>query len=352
MGQHHEQDHQSMKALLLLLALLPALALGAEGDIPIVQPDGTVQTKTVSGDISIAADGSVTVDAIQAGDDADTLGSGTAADGYVLTADGSAGAAWEAAPAGGSSVWWTDVNYSTDANPAPDCDEQYLIDAGAWAATRTLTLPTDCTYGQRVAVMLEDVAAGSGLTITGDINGTTGEWSKLLLRGERVTLLNVGGTQWMVEQDGRTAAYSIIKGDLSDEQDNSESAGTFIEIGVMDDLSGVTNAFVGYGGDYSVDDDASTLTARRASKVVVCGGYGGPPASAAGWGQIVIENATTSAAIAPKWSFNASDQLGGAWCMLDTASVGDVYQMRLRSSTGDLGANQQPANFLSIQEVR
>jgi hypothetical protein len=38
--------------------------------------------------------------ALQAGDDAASLGSGEATDGYVLTADGTGGAAWEA-PSGG-----------------------------------------------------------------------------------------------------------------------------------------------------------------------------------------------------------------------------------------------------------
>jgi hypothetical protein len=46
-----------MKTGLLLLALLPALAFSAEGDIPIVQSDGTIQTKAVSGDVSIEPDG-------------------------------------------------------------------------------------------------------------------------------------------------------------------------------------------------------------------------------------------------------------------------------------------------------
>lgn len=39
--------------------------------------------------------------ALEAGDDAATLGSGAADDGWILTADGAGGAAWEAAAAGG-----------------------------------------------------------------------------------------------------------------------------------------------------------------------------------------------------------------------------------------------------------
>jgi hypothetical protein len=49
LGQHHKQHHQPMnRFLLLLLPLLPALAFGAAGDVPIEQADGTIQTKSAS----------------------------------------------------------------------------------------------------------------------------------------------------------------------------------------------------------------------------------------------------------------------------------------------------------------
>lgn len=50
-----------------------------------------------------AAQGSTADSAVQPGDDADTLGSGDATDGWVLTADGAGGAAWEA-PAGSATT--------------------------------------------------------------------------------------------------------------------------------------------------------------------------------------------------------------------------------------------------------
>lgn len=52
-------------------------------------------------DFATAAQGGLADTAVQPGDDADTLGSGDATDGYVLTADGAGGAAWEAASGGG-----------------------------------------------------------------------------------------------------------------------------------------------------------------------------------------------------------------------------------------------------------
>lgn len=61
---------------------------------------GTAAT-TDSTDYATASQGALADTAVQPGDDADTLGSGDAADGYVLTADGVGGAAWEAASGGG-----------------------------------------------------------------------------------------------------------------------------------------------------------------------------------------------------------------------------------------------------------
>lgn len=51
-----------------------------------------------TGDFATAAQGALADTAVQPGDDADTLGSGAATDGHVLTADGAGGAAWEAVP--------------------------------------------------------------------------------------------------------------------------------------------------------------------------------------------------------------------------------------------------------------
>lgn len=53
-------------------------------------------------DYATAAQGGLADTAVQPGDDANTLGSGAATDGYVLTADGVGGAAWEVASGGGA----------------------------------------------------------------------------------------------------------------------------------------------------------------------------------------------------------------------------------------------------------
>lgn len=54
-----------------------------------------------AGDFATAAQGALAGTAVQPSDDAGTLGSGAAADGQVLTADGAGGAAWETPTGGG-----------------------------------------------------------------------------------------------------------------------------------------------------------------------------------------------------------------------------------------------------------
>ena len=67
-----------------------------------------------SGAYATSAQGALADTAVQPGDDAADLGSDTATDGHVLTADGAGGAAWEAAPAGGGGGGATVVIKSAD----------------------------------------------------------------------------------------------------------------------------------------------------------------------------------------------------------------------------------------------
>lgn len=64
-------------------------------------------------DYATAAQGATADSAVQPGDDADTLGSGAALDGHILTADGLGGAAWEPAPSGGTVDVLSNVATST-----------------------------------------------------------------------------------------------------------------------------------------------------------------------------------------------------------------------------------------------
>lgn len=73
---------------------------GAYGDLTGTPTLGTAAA-TASTAYATAAQGATADSAIQPGDDAADLGSAAATDGYVLTADGSGGSAWEAASGGG-----------------------------------------------------------------------------------------------------------------------------------------------------------------------------------------------------------------------------------------------------------
>lgn len=75
---------------------------GTDGNLVAWNADGdAVDSGSAVSDFATAAQGALADSAVQPGDDADTLGSGDATDGWVLTADGAGGAAWEAAAGGG-----------------------------------------------------------------------------------------------------------------------------------------------------------------------------------------------------------------------------------------------------------
>lgn len=81
-------------------ALAAVATSGAYTDLTETPALGTAAAAN-TGDFATAAQGAKADTAVQPGDDAADLGSGAAPDGYVLTADGAGGAAWEAASGGG-----------------------------------------------------------------------------------------------------------------------------------------------------------------------------------------------------------------------------------------------------------
>lgn len=92
---------------------------------------GTAAT-TAATDYATAAQGSTADSALQPGDDAADLGSGSATDGYVLTADGVGGAAWEVATGGGGSGDVAgDIHAATDKTTPVNADELGLVDSAA-----------------------------------------------------------------------------------------------------------------------------------------------------------------------------------------------------------------------------
>ena len=83
---------------------------------------------TASTDYATAAQGTLADSATQPGDDAADLGSGSATDGYVLTADGAGGAAWEAAAGGGGTPGGTDTQVQFNDGGAFGGDSGFTFD--------------------------------------------------------------------------------------------------------------------------------------------------------------------------------------------------------------------------------
>ncbi len=83
------------------------------------------------------AQGSLADSAMQPGDDAADLGSGAAADTYVLTANGTGGAAWEPATGGGDVAG--SIHAATSNTTPVDADEIGIVDSSASWVLKKLT---------------------------------------------------------------------------------------------------------------------------------------------------------------------------------------------------------------------
>lgn len=83
---------------------------------------------TASTDYATAAQGALADTAVQPADDAADLGSGSATDGYVLTADGAGGAAWEAGGGGGGTPGGSDTQVQFNDGGAFGGDSGFTFD--------------------------------------------------------------------------------------------------------------------------------------------------------------------------------------------------------------------------------
>lgn len=185
---------------------------------------GTAAASDAS-DFATAAQGVLADTAVQPDDDANTLGSGTATDGQVLTADGAGNAAWEDVPAGGAVAWGdltgtlsdqTDLQSALDdkADLAVTINAQtgttytlVLADAGKLitltnASAITLTVPPNSSVAFAVGTVIAlaqygagtvTVAAGAGVTINSDT-------SMLDLAGQYTTaaLTKIATDEWLL----------------------------------------------------------------------------------------------------------------------------------------------------------
>lgn len=131
---------------------------------------------TAATDYATAAQGATADTAVQPGDDAADLGSGSATDGYVLTADGAGGAAWEAVPdayAGAAS----EIHAATEKTTPVDADELGLVDSAASWVLKRLTWANVKATLAGVFPLLAGKSGGQTLI------GGTGATDKLVLQG-------------------------------------------------------------------------------------------------------------------------------------------------------------------------
>lgn len=131
---------------------------------------------TAATDYATAAQGATADTAVQPGDDAADLGSGSATDGYVLTADGVGGSAWEAAAvtyAGAAS----EIHAATEKTTPVDADELGLVDSAASWVLKRLTWANVKATLAGVFPLLAGKSGGQTLI------GGTGVTDKLVLQG-------------------------------------------------------------------------------------------------------------------------------------------------------------------------
>lgn len=131
---------------------------------------------TAATDYATAAQGATADTAVQPGDDAADLGSGSATDGYVLTADGVGGSAWEATAvtyAGAAS----EIHAATEKTTPVDADELGLVDSAASWVLKKLSWANVKATLAGVFLLLAGKSGGQTLI------GGTGVTDKLVLQG-------------------------------------------------------------------------------------------------------------------------------------------------------------------------
>jgi hypothetical protein len=178
------------------------------------------------------------VGALAPGDDAADLGSGTAADGYVLTADGAGGTAWEAATGGGAGV--SDHGALTGLND--DDHTQYHTDARGDARYSLLGHAHSGTYDPAgtasSAVSTHESTYDHAAFLTAEIDPVFSAWDK-------------------------STGISITESQISDLGDYEPADATILK----DADIGVT--VQGYDADTSKTDTAETFTGKK----TLSGGY-------------------------------------------------------------------------------
>jgi hypothetical protein len=246
-----------------------------------------------------------------------------------------------AASSGGS----TTLTYATgtDANTTMAVNTVYLTNMSAWAtADRTYTLPTSCTVGDVIGVIVTAgnattfelvLTAGTSDTLNGIAGGT--EWSRLFITNEKVMLrCVVVDSVWTVEVDGRIAQKGIMR--LSTDADG-ESAATPTRP-TQASTPGAWTADIDVGNVCGVTTDR--LTARRAGQYLIGGIYTSKDTITATQygGFYVTKNDTSTLVVAPLGYPAGVPQVRATSTALVSLAATDFLLFQYISQAGNLGA--------------
>jgi hypothetical protein len=152
---------------------------------------GTAAT-TATTAYATSAQGSTADSAIQPGDDAADLGSGAASDGYVLTADGAGGAAWETAAVTYSGAA-SEIHAAASKTTPVDADELPLIDSAAsWVLKKLTWANLKASVLSAFGITSTHVAFSNGSTLIGDDGLTWDNVNKTLIISNNSQVATLG----------------------------------------------------------------------------------------------------------------------------------------------------------------
>jgi hypothetical protein len=147
-----------------------------------------------------AAQGALADSAVQPGDDAGDLGSGAAADGYVLAADGAGGAAWEAASGGGAAAL-TPVDIDCTGGELV-AGELARLDLSGCTADVELSLPASPADDARFGALITGTHESHEAYIAGGLVGVSEGATRIWQVGERWEICYCAGG-YVARIDGR-----------------------------------------------------------------------------------------------------------------------------------------------------
>jgi hypothetical protein len=300
-----------------------------------------------SADYATSAQGALADSAIQPGDDAADLGSSAATDGYVLTADGAGGAAWEVAAGGGGSGTVTSIAVSgsdgIEIDSGSPVTSSGTIALGINAATLSthLSLGTAATtaataYATAAQGTDERVPTAAGLTSKFGTNKAT------IADGDKIAIFDSAATD-----SPKHSLFSLIKSTLKTYFDTLYAAAlgpddnyvTDAEKTAIGNTSGINT-----GDQTNITGNAATVTtnANLTGHVTSVG-------NAAVLGSFTVSQLSTALSDATISGNNSGDQDLSGYSLTSHAHAG-TYQP-LDAQLTDLAGLSYTGNALKVVQV-